>query len=248
MELKDTVKNALFVPVICARGGSSLKGKNLMIDAASGLPLVALAVKKCLTAFAGRTDVPAPVILTDSAKIAGVAADAGATFPGLFEERDPLADVTVKLREFVERCGLWDKWILEIHCTSPKLSTATLELVPQVFLRREFLMPINSVWISVVREKQKFTGLFMECENGMFAPAVTQFGWISPSVPRQKLRPAFRYTGAVTLFHALQLEKETMFDSAEFHMLLHANGGAEAIDIDTAEDAARAGLLPAAAA
>lgn len=245
MGLKNIDKGTLFVPVICARGGSSLKDKNLMIETVSGLPLVALAVKKCLRAYATRTDVPAPVILTDSERIADVAVKAGAQFPGLFEEKDPMADVTLKLREFAERCQLWNSWILEVHCTSPGLSVETLELVPQVFLRREFLMPTNAVWVSVVREKPKFTGLFMMDENGIIEPAVTRFGWISPSVPRQKLPPAWRYTGALTLFHGFQLEKETMFDSADFHMLLHVHGAEESADIDTAEDAAKAGLKAA---
>lgn len=230
--------------LIPARAGSSLSNKNLYVDRQSGLSLLALAVVKCRRAAEtlGRGD--PPIVLTDSERYAREATLYGARAV-MTPPTGDTDDVTLKIRQWTRNEHIApDTPLAIVQATSPQLSVSTLVRAARA---AEALAPLGgTVLVSVVPEKPKFTGLFYAADNGTLLPAVTAFGKISPSKPRQLLPRLWRFTGAITVFAAARLANETLFDGAELRPIFHTADD-ERADIDTADDARAANLVPPAA-
>lgn len=217
----------MLYPIIPARAGSSLVDKNLRLwlrEDGPPVPLITLAVEKLLRVF------QACYVLTDSPKIAEVAAKAGACIPYLDINIDGKEDVTSTLRRFSATLGGKEQGqrILLHQCTSPQTSVETLERARSLVTT---LQP-EEILISVCEEPHKATAFFFSSHDEALTAAIP--GLPAPTYPRQMLPKLYRYTGAITCLPLSSLSKSSFFNEHILRPLLVPE--AESLDIDRESD------------
>lgn len=209
--------------LIPARKGSSLKDKNVRTWR-NGKPLLAVAVETAREAFGAP-----PVVLTDSEDYAALARAAGAEVPYLDPDTDGDEDVVVKLRRWRDVSGFYGQIIVQ-QCTTPTTSAETLRRV-----RGEGLslgLRAGTGVLTAVADAHKASAYF--AWDGKTKEARHLMRGVSPSVPRQKIPGAWRFTGAAALVHTDALDAPALFDGMEFRLVPVPER--EAVDIDKEDD------------
>lgn len=247
----NPTKKTVLLPVISARRGSSLRSKNIWLNR-DGVPLLAASVMKALALKGVRkttVSVLTPVVVTDSENYANLAREAGADI--VFSRNiTKFADVTDNLRLAARSVRETNIVLMLLQCTSPDVSRETLSSAVDTahYLDKKAR---DAVGISCVYEQKKWTGLFFvdKDKKGEYLTYLADPSrMVAPSVPRQKLAPAARFTGAVSVFHASLLSShpraKSFFDAAKRIIPIWHHTAREAIDIDTIDDALAAGCTP----
>lgn len=213
-----------FRAVIPARKGSSLKDKNIRLF--RGKPLLVRAIETAREAFPNEEP---PIVLTDSEVYARLAREAGAEIPYIDREVKDDDNVVLQLRrwrDYAKYYGL----VAMIQCTSPTTRIETLQKIRAQ--ASEFGLRAGLAVITATPVRHKSTAYFArDIKTG----AVRQlFREISPSVPRQSIPEALRFTGAVSLVHSDALNDDELFHGVEWRVV--DVPAEEARDIDAAED------------
>lgn len=215
------------IAIIPARGGSrELPGKNLRTIA--GRPMIAHTIAAAMDARL----VDRIVVSTDSPQIASAARDAGAEVPFL---RDPALatdesstiDVVRDAVRRLEAAGAWVDEVVTLQVTSPFRKGQHID---SAIAAMRAARADSAVSVATIDEPVSVLG-YLDVDG--------RFVRLKPlaDLRRQASPQAVRLTGAIYVSTRPLLDSERLVGDRPVAVLL---GGAEAIDIDTAADLARA--------
>lgn len=227
-----------------ARAISILEMQSIKSQRVEQKPVVVIPVKANSTGCPGKNEKLLPLCIAKLAPlgfdihlvgdgadklrdIAVAAAGENAEKIHAFVTPPPTGEVTDDMRMWRDHTGYHGEIIL-VQCTSPGLRP---EWVAACLEARRHA-PVSA---TCCRITFKVNGLYAQ-NNGVWLQLVEGFG--PPSVPRQKLPPVVRLTGAVFCYHSDALDFESFYSAGVLRPVIVEER--DSLDVDTPEDLIKA--------